>query len=458
MPKRSGANITDRAAQAAGAGCIWDREVPGFGLRVLASGARTWVFKYRAPDGRQRWTRIGTCPAMPVRTARIEARRMRAAVDLGHDPTQNRAAERLVALAPTLGSLAAAYARALPGRPSLRGPGAISARHAESEAAAVRRAIERMGLERRTAREVAASDLLGLVRQEAARPATARMLFGAFGRFMDWCMEEGHATSNPCVAVPRHRRPRQPRPRQRVVSLVDLARLWVGAGTLPEPLCDLARLLIAVPVRRGEASRLAWEDIDLREGVWTIPGAITKNGDPHRIAFPAVVLRMLKRRHRAIGEPTAGLAFPAPRSAGVVTTFSAMKRHVSAASGLSAWTWHDFRRSFASLMAESGIAEPVADAVLNHRQSGTRGGVLGVYQLARRWPEQRAALEKWGTALERAIASEERRRKSKTPTHFAALTSPSLPSAEQSSGQPATRPAAIRPTKQRRGTPSGQRR
>jgi hypothetical protein len=41
----------------------------------------------------------------------------------------------------------------------------------------------------------------------------------------------------------------------------------------------------------------------------------------------------------------------------------------------------------------------VADAVLNHRQSGTRGGVLGVYQMATRWPEQRAALELWGGLL-----------------------------------------------------------
>ncbi|HET7880201.1 MAG TPA: hypothetical protein VFL55_04890 [Acetobacteraceae bacterium] len=29
---------------------------------------------------------------------------------------------------------------------------------------------------------------------------------------------------------------------------------------------------------------------------------------------------------------------------------------------------------------EAGVPETVADAVLNHRQSATRGGMLGVYQ------------------------------------------------------------------------------
>ena len=67
------------------------------------------------------------------------------------------------------------------------------------------------------------------------------------------------------------------------------------------------------------------------------------------------------------------------------------------------WTWHDFRRSFATALGEAGIPEAVADAVLNHRQSATRGGVLGVYQRASRWPEQVKAMELWGRLLAAAI-------------------------------------------------------
>jgi hypothetical protein len=43
------------------------------------------------------------------------------------------------------------------------------------------------------------------------------------------------------------------------------------------------------------------------------------------------------------------------------------------ATGLTGWVWHDMRRSFASAVAEAGVPGPVADAVLNRRQSATRG-------------------------------------------------------------------------------------
>lgn len=49
------------------------------------------------------------------------------------------------------------------------------------------------------------------------------------------------------------------------------------------------------------------------------------------------------------------------------------------------------------------MAELVVDAILNHRQAATRGGVLGVYQRAQRWPEQVMAMEAWGTILAAAV-------------------------------------------------------
>lgn len=414
MPKRSEANITSRAAETSPTGLMWDREVPGFGLRTLSSGARTWLFKYRTLNGRQHWHRIGTFPAMTVDEARKEARALRAAVDKGKDPSKEREAARAAARAARAAAvekLAESYAKVLPGRPSLRGSGAISAEHAAAEVAAVRNAVARMKLEGRPVAEITAADLLGLLHLEAARPATARLLFGAFGRFMEWCRDTGHLTVNPCDAIPRAKRPKPPPARRRVVALRDLARLWMAAPVLPSPMAELARLLILLPVRRQEGARLAWENVDLRAAVWTLPGAITKNGDPHRIALHPLARALVRARHKAMGKPACGLAFPSPRAGNEVSTWTAMKAEMAAAARFNAWTWHDFRRSFASIMAERGVAEPVADAVLNHRQSGTRGGVLGVYQHAQRWPEQKAALEKWGAALAEAIAAADRTRK-----------------------------------------------
>jgi hypothetical protein len=44
-------------------------------------------------------------------------------------------------------------------------------------------------------------------------------------------------------------------------------------------------------------------------------------------------------------------------------------------------------------LGEADIPETVADAILNHWQSATRGGVPGVYRRASRWPEQVRAMD-----------------------------------------------------------------
>jgi integrase len=109
-------------------------------------------------------------------------------------------------------------------------------------------------------------------------------------------------------------------------------------------------------------------------GAWAEAG-----GDPDKTA-----------RITAKGQP--GLVFPAPRSGKEIDTFTDIKADLVEATKLAdgdgdtltGWTWHDFRRSFASALGENGIPELVADAVLNHRQAATRGGVLGVYQRSSR--------------------------------------------------------------------------
>ena len=115
-------------------------------------------------------------------------------------------------------------------------------------------------------------------------------------------------------------------------------------------------------------------------------------------------MEILTARHIAAGKPTSGLVFPAPRSGKVVDTFGDIKTLLDEQMpNLLDWQFHDLRRTYATALGEAGIPEAVADAVLNHRQSATRGGVLGVYQLAQRWPDRVAAMKYWGDALINAI-------------------------------------------------------
>lgn len=294
--------------------------------------------------------------------------------------------------------LAAEYARVLPKRPKMRGGGTPSLRYVAEELSQLRLAIADLQGADRVISDLTVTD----VRRLLGTDSNCRARFGALSRFLDWCHDVGHIQANPCGQIARARRPKAPQARAHYLTPAELARLWKAADALRKPVWrDIARFLIAIPCRRGEAANLEWAHLDLDAAEWRQPSRVTKNREPHRLYLHPLALEVLRVRQKDTGG--AGSVFRAPVSGGAVATFRAIKSELADAAGLTGWTWHDFRRSFATALGEAGIPEAVADAVLNHRQSATRGGVLGVYQRASRWPEQVKAMELWGRLLAGAI-------------------------------------------------------
>jgi integrase len=393
---------------------IRDAACGGLSLVVNPRGM-VWRVEWRPrgshPISGKRWPMqkltIGTPATHSPDAARDEANRLKSQAREGVDPgaeRRKRIAEASRQRASTVSSLVDAYERELPTRPKLRGIGVLGAEYARHEAAHVRAAVEAMNFADRPIAELAPADIGRLLTARAKQPATARKHFGALSRFLDWAAEHEYIELNPCLRLPRGKRPRAVPSRANCPSLADLAAIWHAAGDLPEAERDLIRWLIAVPCRLREATRLDWSHVTLPNMRIDLPGPMMKNREPHRIHIPAVAMALLQARHAAAGSPACGLVFPSVRRGKPIETFTKMKTSVTKKAGVTGWTMHDFRRSFASACAELGVAEPVADAVLSHRQSATRAGVLGVYQRSTRWPEQMAAMQAWGEALVQAIA------------------------------------------------------
>jgi integrase len=89
--------------------------------------------------------------------------------------------------------------------------------------------------------------------------------------------------------------------------------------------------------------------------------------------------------------------FPGERG----TPFSGWSKAKSAldtASGVSEWWLHDLRRTLATGLQRLGVRLEVTEAVLNHL-SGSRAGVVGIYQRHDWAEEKRAALDAWSAHL-----------------------------------------------------------
>ena len=117
MPKRAIERLTDKLVRSrpvpdTGATITYDADVPGFGARITANGARSFVLNYRCA-GRERRMTIGRFPTWSATAAREEARELRRKVDSGIDPMLERQAQDAATLAarsaPTMEDLFSRY-------------------------------------------------------------------------------------------------------------------------------------------------------------------------------------------------------------------------------------------------------------------------------------------------------------------------------------------------------------
>lgn len=398
-----------------------DLHCRGLALVVNPTGM-AWRFDYKPrgldlATGKRFSTRsvtIGNPATHTPEEARAAANMLKGQAKSGIDPAETRRAN-IAASAErrgrTLDRLLAAYGAVLLNRPKIRGAGKLSPRAFAEENANARAAVAAMNGSDKPVADIKVSDVRAMLRASSNHPAAAVHRFGALSRFLDWCRDEGLISVNPCSLLPKPIRPKPVAARQEYLSLESLAALWNAAGKADElevAQRDFIRFLIAVPCRRNEAATLDWVHLDLVAGEWRQPASLTKNGDPHKLYLPSLALDILRSRYEAMEKPKSGLVFPAPRSGNKITAFSSIKRAMDrAAPEITGWRLHDCRRSFATALGEAGVAEPVVDAVLNHRQSATRGGVLGVYQKAQRRPEQARAMEIWNSILAAAIEGKE---------------------------------------------------
>jgi integrase len=388
---------------------VIDSERPGLALIVNAI-SMSWSYSYKPrginANGKRFNTQsatLGSPATLSPGEARAAATRVRDAVAAGGDPAADRklaVAEAARQRAATVERAVADYLAVLPTKERKSG-GVISQAWVKEQTGHLNRAVAALGIGSAPVAQIDVRTVRALQGGEAYRHR-----FGALNRFLDWCVHENRIAINPCASIGRAYRPAAGGQRERTPSLKDLATIWATAETALAPVfCDFVRFAVSVPARRGEIANLRWEHLDLDAKVWRQPGRMTKNRQAHELGLHPLALEILTRRWEEVGRPRTGLVFPGPRSGKPIVAFSDVTRALHrAAPAVERWGLHDLRRSFASTLGKLGHDDDVAiDGVLNHKQSATRGGVVGVYNRSVRLKAQHVALERWGKLVRDAL-------------------------------------------------------
>ena len=360
---------------------IKDDGTPGLYLRILVSGEKRWIMRYKL-GGKTRIGTFGDAGQIGLADARTKAFAWHAIVREGHDQAaeerRKAAAERRL---PSVAVFAREYIErhAKPNKRSWREDERLL-RHD------VLPVIGDLRIDTIARRDIVL--LLDAVRDRGADVVANRAL-AVTRRMFAFAVERGVIEISPFAGV----RASRETPRAHTLSDDEIRLLWAatapGAPRIETSTRLALRLLLSTGARATEVCGASWDEINTVAAEWVIPAARTKNGREHRIPLSNAAIEIV---HEAAALRTGPWLLPAGGEEGHVTpsgVLQAAQRILG--SGV---TVHDLRRSVATGLQRLGIRLEVTEAVLNH-VSGTRAGVVGIYQRHDWSAEKRAALDAW---------------------------------------------------------------
>ena len=287
-------NLTKRSVDALTPGAkafiAFDSQVHGFGVRVMPSGVKTFILEYRPNGGgravAKRRLKIGRFGPLTVDEAREKAKRAHARVELGADPSAEKAEQRA---AVTVGGLIDAFI----------------AEHVETKCKGGTAEAHKVALEKLRAaygglkaESLTRPQLASLHAKMRSHPYAANRFLAVVSKAFNWAGRRGLVpeTHNPASRIERYRETQ----RERFLNTSELARLgetlrqgetiglpWTIDETKPnakhapkesnrrrilDPHATAAiRLLILTGARLREILHAKWEHVDFERGVILLP-------------------------------------------------------------------------------------------------------------------------------------------------------------------------------------------
>jgi integrase len=372
---------------------IFDETLPGFGVRVRHSGAKTWLTQY-AVAGRTRRVFLGSPSLVDAGKARSMAKDLLASVRLGGDP----AGEKVAARAEAANTVRALLPRFLNRQRARLKPRSLeeTTRHLEQHA----RPLHGHPIHALNRRMIAM--LLADI-AERSGPAAANRVRASISAFLSWAAREGLVEANAAAFT---NRATEVGARTRVLTDQELACIWRACGE--DQYGAIVGLLMLSGCRRGEIGGLRWSEVDLEAATATLPPARTKNRRLHVVPLSPPALAILQERWAA-RDPERDPVFGSGDDRGF-QDWSGSKRDLdrrlaTAGTPIADWVLHDFRRSISTTLHEWGVLPPVIETILGHA-GGHKAGVAGIYNKALYADERRRALERWADHLHALVTGE----------------------------------------------------
>lgn len=405
--------LTDRTVKALKAGKYpvekYDGLVPGFGVRAMPAGGKSWVFVYTNGTGKRKRYTFGKVKqaaedaGTTLSEARAEAIRIRARIDNGEDPQAEKKMkrqERALEASKTFGDLVDDYEKKY-----------LTKKRRGDEVAAILRRRCAHWLEF-PATQIRKADVIKVCDDAIAEghERAAGRVYDSVRHLFNWAIGvQGLDMVSPCETLSP---PVSPTLRDRVLSDDEIRRVWAAADALGAPFGPFVQFLLVTGQRRDEVARMEWAEIDKAGDLWIVPKERVKADRENLVPLSPLARRILETVPRyAKGR----FVFTSTAGKRPVSGFSRAKTRLDRAiveqgqaddedyKGMRDWRLHDLRRTCRTRLAALRVPEHVAELVLNHDKKGMQA----VYNQHTYLDEKRDGLERWAREIERICRGEE---------------------------------------------------
>ena len=333
----------------------WDENLKGFGLRVTSTGAKSFIFQNRI-NGRDRRITIGRYGELTAEQAKREAKKLAGEIASGGDPVADKQRKKLEAK--TLSEVMADYLKA---RKDLKPRTITDMSNAFKEVCPdwLNKPLTKITPDMVKKRH----QDHGEARSEARSNLCMRYLRALFNyAIAEYQTAEGKplVELNPVTKLSQTKAWYRVDRRQTVIKPHELGA-WVNAvlGLPGADMRDYFMTVLLTGMRREEALKLAWGDVDMTAKTFTLRDP--KNHNDHTLPMSDYLFSLLARRKAAaVGENVF-----ADSQGRKISNFRYAQAAVTKASGVS-FCIHDLRRTFATVAESLDIPAYALKWLLNH--------------------------------------------------------------------------------------------
>ncbi|MBC8288530.1 MAG: tyrosine-type recombinase/integrase [Nitrospinae bacterium] len=222
--------------------------------------------------------------------------------------------------------------------------------------------------------DITKKDVVKLLDRIGASGGVANKTLKVLQSMFAFAVSESILEANPCSDMKI-----DDAPKERIFKADEIRKIWFGLenAKMPGAMRSILKFLLVTGQRNGEVAGAKWEEFNLREKWWTIPGTRTKNKKSHQVFLTPMAIAILGQTKKH------GWVFPsgkdkhiAPRAVSLAIRNNSENKSLSKQNSaygdffrVGQFVPNDLRRTVAFQMADAGVDEIKVTKVMNQATS-----------------------------------------------------------------------------------------